>query len=619
MPPSKSNSSGLVNSIKQFMFAKKTEPDPRDPEPRKGLWRFLNTSVNKKQQKLFTLNAETLSRLANSDPITWAIRRTIRAFVNQAEWDIDIDTEAVEQEVDRWEEYALSHLSPYAIGNLNDFHTDKLDPKLVNDISSTLKKIMTEPTAMSEKKKAIQWYFASVVRQIRAEAESHIEPVKKIFSTPSERGVESTFRTLQDLLLDDILIYDAGCLVKNLNHRGELAELYHIPGKDVRIYRNEDRTIPLPPDPAFVWEDGGIIRAEFTKDELIYMVSNPQASGYGISPLEVAAYVITASIYADEYNIDYFKNSNVPPGVFDLGKDVTDDQRTNFQSMWENEIKGRGGLHKMLFISGSENSKFIPIRNMSNRDMQMMEYLKWTLAIKTACYGLSGQDIGFVVDYHRTTSETQQGISRARGIQTVFHLLQQYYNTEIVKKEIFDSNYGKPYSDIKFVWQDSDVADQEKESNVDARDIEHGVLSINERRKKLGLKPVDGGDTVTIATPQVVAVSDLAAKEEGREDIDEQAAADKEQGAPNQNLKETPKPGEKPTPKESDKKEEVAAKPEEEKAPTTGVVAMKVNRRKPIDKQHEMLKEVVQSLQEKGIDATIKIGFEDAKTIAKDK
>jgi len=415
------------------------------------------------------------------------------------------------------------------------------------------------------------------------------------------------------------LIFDAGCIVKNYNRRGDLAEMYHIPGKDVRIYRNEDRTIPQSPDPAYVWEDGGIIRAEFTKDELVYIMQNPQANGYGMSPLEVAAYVITASIYADEYNIDYFKNSNVPPGVFDLGKDVTEDQRQLFQQLWENEVRGRGGQHRMLFTSGSENPKFIPIRTQSNRDMQMMEYLKWTLAVKTACYGLSGQDIGFVVDYHRSTGQTQRDISQARGIRTILHLLEQYYNTEIVRKEF-------PFDDVRFKWADLDLTDEEKESNVDKGDMEHGALSINERRKKLGLKPVEGGDTYTISSMQVIPVTTLIPNEEGREDIEQQAAANEAAGSPGQSMEETPKPGTpagrqavpigKPeTPPAVSK--DPAASPKEESADEAPVepanVNVKVNRRKPVEKQYALMHDVVKELQNRGIEATIKIGFEDEK------
>lgn len=609
----------------------KRQDERPTPQPRKGIWPFLGNTVNKKQQRVLPLNAEVLGRLAKSDPITFAIIRTIKAYINQAEWDIEVDTEEQEKELDRWEEYALSHLSPYAIGELADFESEVLDRETIREVESRLKAIMQEPTDFSEKKKAIQWFFSSVIRKIKAEAEKHRWPVKKILESPSPRGLETNFRALQELVLNDLLIFDAGCIVKNYNRMGELAELYHIPGKDVRRYMNPDRTIPESPEPAYVWEDGGIIRAQFSRDELVYMMQYPQADGYGLSPIQIAAYVITASLYVDEYNLDFFKNSNVPPGVFDLGKDVTDDQRMLFQQMWDAEVRGRGGLHRMPFISGSEDAKFIPFTNMTNRDMQMVEYMKWTLAVKTACYGLSGQDIGFVVDYHRTTGETQRDISHARGIRSVLGLLSQYYNSEIVKKE-----FG--YNDVKFAWKDIDVTDEDKEATIDAKDIDQGVMTRNDRRKKLGMKPIEGGDVATVTMAgQLVPVSELQQYEEGREDIEEQAQNTENVpgGAQPENLTETPQPGSPeaqevqgeeagndtippvntPQPNQQPPQLQQAKKPQfpgaQKAAPTESVVNVKMNRRVPVKKQQAHLDSVVKELQKQGINATIKIGFED--------
>jgi len=598
----------LLNPFDYLVKRQKAARDTRpEPEPRKGLFRFLNQITNKKQQRVFQLNAATLRRLANTDPITWAIRRTIKSFVNQAEWDIVIDTEAAERELDRWEEYALSYLSPYAINHTEvlKFQARYLSPDVVSELRGKLKELFNSPLPDAEKRSAIKWCFASATRRIREEAESHRQPVKAIFERPSPRGIESNWRALQELVVDDVLVFDAGVIVKNYNRKGDLAELYHLPGDEIRLYRNEDRTIPQAPEPAYVWEDKGILRAEFTWDELVYIMQSPQPNGYGMSPLEVAAYIITASIYADEYNIDYFKNSNVPPGVLDLGEEITEDQRVAFRTMWENEVRGRGGQHRLMFLSGTKNAKFIPMRIQSNRDMQMMDYLKWTTAIKTACYGLSPQDLGITVDFHRTTAETQRALSQARGVKGILHLLKTYYNDEIVKKEF-------PFTDVKFEWQDIDITDEKKEAEIDAIDLQQGVITRNERRKKLSMKPIDGGDTATI-TGQVMPVKQLEAMEESREDIEGQDPTGGGVGVE----------GQQPTPSAGPRSVAPAAgqtqapagpgRPETASAgPGNGIVTMKVNRRKPVTKQYEVIHNVVKELQDKGVEATVKISFDDS-------
>ncbi len=579
-------------------FVKRVTQNRPDPEPRKGMFRFLNTMMNKKQQRLFTFNSATLKRLARVDPVTYSIIRTIKSYVNQAEWDIVVDVEDEERELNRYEDYVISHLSPYSSGNVTDFKSNILEPELVNEVRKNARRMVNEAWDSGEKKKAIQWYFSSVVRKLQQEGETHRSEVKQIFERPSDRGTECTLRSLQELVLDDILIFDAGTIVKNYSRTGKLAELYHLPGDQIRIYRNEDRTTPEPPEPAYVWEEDGVVRAEFTKDELVYIMQNPQANGYGMSPIEVAEYIITASIYADEYNIDYFKNSNVPPGVFNLGEEVTEEQRSMFQAMWESEVRGRGGLHRMLFLSGSKNPQFIPIAQQTNRDMQMMEYMKWSVAVKTACYGLSGQDIGFVVDYHRSVAATQRDISQARGIKTVLSLLEQYYTNEIVKKE-FD------FDDVKFAWQDVDATDEMKTAQVDSLDISGGVLTRNERRDKLGLRPIDGGDTATVST-QILPVSAMEEKEEAQsaEDQGDMPGVPGQIPVPGAPGEETPLA---PGAEGAEQQPNMATPPMKV---MKGAIKFTVNRKVPINKQYERLDIVVKEMRKKGIDSTIKINYE---------
>jgi hypothetical protein len=162
----------------------------------------------------------------------------------------------------------------------------------------------------------------------------------------------------------------------------------------------------------------------------------------------------------------------------------------------------------MMFLAGADTPQYIPMQNMSSRDMQMMEYLKWTLQVKCACYQISTQDVGFVTDYHRTTSQTQRQISKERGIKNLLSLLETYFNTEIVKKEF-------PFQDVKFQWQGIDLQDEQVQSTIDIQDINAGVISRNDRRKRIGLPPVDGGDTILVNVgQQFVPIEDLTPQEE---------------------------------------------------------------------------------------------------------
>ena len=601
------------------------------PAPRKGLFAFNNTVLNKKQQKQFVLNAETLKKLANSDPISWSIRRTLKGYISNVAWDIVPDTDAVEAELDRWENLIIAFINPYGFDKPS-FESTILTKDVQGEVQHKVDVVMGDSSLSdSEKRDRIRWVFKIMIRKVRDIAESHKYTVKNLFDHPS--NTDSSFRVLLELLLDDVLIFDAGVLVKNYNYHGDIAELYTIPGQEVKLYRNEDGTAPESPEPAYAWEDKGVLRAEFANDELLYITQNPQHSGYGLSPLEVAAYVITASLYADEYNIEYFKHSNVPPGVLNLGENVTEDQRQLFQKLWENEVLGRGGAHKIVFASGSDKMQFIPMRVQTNQDMQMMEYLKWTTSIKCACYGLSPQDIGFVLDFHRTTAETQAELSQTRGVNNLLNLLQSYFNQEIVKTEF-------KFTDVKFAWNTENAKDSIQIAQIDKIDIDTGVISINERREKLGLKPIEGGSEYTIkGAVGMLPVSDLDKLDEQKIDSEstmsdmgsevatpgatatensmqaaEHAASLPDNSTPKGNKAGANKVGAKTGPKAKAKVRGDAGHPTvSQEKQNKDKITIKVNRAQKTSIQYEQLNKTIDSLKEQGINATLKIGFQDDK------
>lgn len=586
----------VTGFIKSFYSADPSRPEAR---PRKGLFGFANAMVQKKQQKPFVINAQTMDRLAKTDPVTWAIVRTIKSRVNSTKWAIVPDTEYIEKELDRWEEYAVESLNPYGLQEA-PFISKLLDRDLFEEIGKKLDAVRADSMLSdTEKSKAMRWIFKSVKRGLVYEAQIHCEEVKKLFNRPNN-SAETSLRALQELVVHDLLIFDAGVIIKNYSRSGKIAELYTVPGYQIKIYRNEDRTTPQPPEPAYVWEDSGIMRAEFTNEELIYIMQSPTQEGYGVSALEVATYIITASLQAEQYNIDYFKNSNVPPGVFSLGKDITEDQRNLFQALWDNEVQGRaGGLHRMLFMSGSQDPKFIPLQNLSNRDMQMMEYMRWTVAIKCACYGLSPQDIGFTQDFKGLggggVADVQKNLSDSRGINTILHLLEEYYNAEIVKSE-----FG--YLDVKFEWQKEDAQDVPAVAQIDVADIQQGVMSRNERRVKRGLKPIPGGDVITVQTGAgLVPVESLEEQEE--KTLEEETAGG--QGLPG-DVQESPNG---------------AVNPVNEQPPSDNFKGMgtrklerhviKITANKKFRKLGKQLDETVRKLRDSGVDAELRIGFKE--------
>ncbi len=240
----------IVKSVlKNITKAFRVDPGRNKPMPRKGIYHFANTVVNKKQQKPYSINPATIVRLANSDPITWSIRRTIKSFIGQTKWDIVPDIDKEQSELDRWEDLVLNSINPYSFDDSINYKSEILPKDVKAEIQQKTSIILSDDTLDDEgRRNSTRWYFKTLSKRLRQEAESHKHKVKCIFEHPNT--TESSFRSLLELVLDDILIHDSGVIVKNYDHYGKLAEIYTRPGHEIKIYRNEDRTLPEPPDPA---------------------------------------------------------------------------------------------------------------------------------------------------------------------------------------------------------------------------------------------------------------------------------------------------------------------------------------------------------------------------------
>ena len=568
------------------------------PSSRPSLQLFPR-AVDGKQLKVNQLNERTLKRLADTDPIIWSIRHVIKGFISQTKWAIVTDTQDLEMELERWEDAVIASINPYDIPQDVDFEPKALDEALVTEIQEKLDVVLQEPDLQLKRDK-VRWIFDTYAQKLRRDAEAHTLDVKQIFEHPNPAN--SSFRSLLELVLEDLLVFDAGAIVKNYDYYGNLAELYTIPAQHIRLYRNDDGTVPEPPQPAYSFEPQGFEQVKYSNDELVYIVANPQHEGYGLSPLSIASYIIMGSLYADEYNMDYFKHSNIPPGIINLGHDITEEQVKEFKGMWEQELRGQGGMHKIVVTGGSDKLQFIPVRPGNNRDMQMMEYIKWTAKIKCACYGLSLQDIGLTDGLGGLggggVANVQKSLSQARGIRSILNLLESYINQEIVK-----TDYS--FKDVKFEWNYEEGKDSIQQAQVDKLDIDNGVISINERRKKLGIKPIDGGDIHMIKSNPAgfVPVNDF----DKISDPEPPTVNTTDQMAEQALLGEQP-----PGPDGESYIQDDSGRP-----PMDTDLNLFVNKKLSHKKQMDGLNKTIQELRKNGVKATIKIGFTE--DLSKDK
>jgi len=318
------------------------------------------------------------------------------------------------------------------------------------------------------------------------------------------------WRTFIDKIMEDILVVDAGVVEKVRDHANRIIELYQVDGATIKPIFDEfgmvgdvayEQYLPAQKDKDPV--------AEFKNSDLIYMMWNPQGQidsfGYGMSPVESGLAVGTAFLYAEAYNLGFFRNNTIPSVLVNMGKDVPATSVDNFRMFLSSEMQGLQGAWQPIVGSFSEGFDVKELLK-SPADMQWKEYVEWQMKWKVALYRMSPQDIGFNMDMYKVEGQTQLQLSMNKAIESLKGVLKEYIDTEIIR----DFGWGLDNIDpnLEFQWIDDEVVDPLKQAQIDKIYTTSGILAPNDVRRRLGEDPIMGGRKPILVAGSVIVPLD---------------------------------------------------------------------------------------------------------------
>lgn len=304
------------------------------------------------------------------------------------------------------------------------------------------------------------------------------------------------------------------------------SELRGAPYKFRQMYEYD----PMNP-PAYVQLVNGQIENIYYRDELAFGVRNPRTDiyiqGYGYGEIEQLVNILTAHLYAEEYNRRFFMQGSAPKGILNLkGENFSPDMMENFRRQWRANVEGVENAWRTPVLQAEQGIEWINL-NPSNKDMEYGQWMEYLIKITSAVFLIDPAELNF--DLHggvqqtplfESSQEWKLKASRDKGLKPLLRFLEKLINEAIVDK--IDDHFT-----FQFVGLD-ELTEQEKHEL--RKEQIASYMTLNEIRRAEDLDDVEFGDFPI--NPTYIALRGQMMQEENQKQQQQQMAAQPPPGAP---------------------------------------------------------------------------------------
>lgn len=249
--------------------------------------------------------------------------------------------------------------------------------------------------------------------------------------------------------------------------------------------------------PAYIQLVNGQIRNTYTRNELVFGVRNPRSDiyvqGYGQSELEMLITIITAHLYAEEYNRRFFMQGSAPKGILNFkGDNFTPDQLEAFKRQWRANLEGVENSWRTPIMQADQGIDWIDLHP-SNQEMEYSMWIEYLIKITCAVFLIDPAELNF--DMHggvqqtplfESSQEWKLKASRDRGLKPMLRFIAKLINDNVVQK--LDDHFM-----FDFVGLD-ELTPQEKHEL--RKEELASYKTYNEVRRELDLPDIADGDVI---------------------------------------------------------------------------------------------------------------------------
>ena len=323
---------------------------------------------------------------------------------------------------------------------------------------------------------------------------TEVERAKKFFAYPD--GIQP-FRAWLGEWVGDILRYDAGCLYKRRNERGDVIALEVTSGRTIiplvdyfgRLPTDEEdadrkQVTPYPFEgdtvPAFLQIIEGMPWVWLPAKDLIYQPWFPQSdSNYGWAPIETVLISANTDMRFQYYFLQFFDQGTLPAGFMQAPPDYSDPaQVEELQMAWDAIMLGdQAKLRQVRWVP--HGSTFKEAKDTSFKE----EFPLYLMRRVSSAFGVTANDLGITSTVNRATATTQVDVQFRVGtlplVRHIEDIINNFLRYEMTLRVQIQFDVGQEKEDRYQIAQAHDLY------------VKMGAESADEvRQRELGL-PVD--------------------------------------------------------------------------------------------------------------------------------
>jgi len=259
-----------------------------------------------------------------------------------------------------------------------------------------------------------------------------------------------------------------------------------IDGATIYPLIDENGRQPLAPNPAYQQILKGVVKGDYTAEELFYLVRKAQVNTpYGYSPVEQIAVSAQTDIERIKYQLAYFTMGSVPDAYMTAPEKITPEMikafETHLNSMLAGNERDRRQMPIMPFGMDIKQLKEPELKS----DFDNWMWRKIALAFSLSPTALDSQT-------NRATAISEVARAEDEGVKPIMQWVKRLID------RIIRECYGR--DDVEFTFRDKRELDAKTASEILTSEVKSGLTTINEARKEKGREPVEGGDVLMLAT-----------------------------------------------------------------------------------------------------------------------